>query len=64
MEIVDVVDPQRVDRAPDKTIVLMSSGGIKELGNTVNKIQLNLYLQQRYPKLGPYSLFSVFVETD
>ena len=30
----------------------------------MKKIHLNLYLQQRDPKLGPYSLITVYVETD
>ncbi len=64
MKIVDVVEPQRVDRTPDKIIVLMSSGNFTERGYTVKHISLNLYLQNRDPKLGPYSLITVYVETD
>lgn len=64
MKIVDVADPQRVDRPPDKTIVLMSSGSFKERGYTVKNIQLNLYIQNRDPRLGPYSLITASIETD
>ncbi|HJU14277.1 MAG TPA: hypothetical protein VJ792_07470 [Candidatus Nitrosotalea sp.] len=64
MKIIDVIDPQRVDRAPDETIVLMSSGNFMERGYTIKNIHLNLYILNKDPKLGPYSLITVFVDTD
>ena len=64
MKVVDVLNPERVNRAPDKTIILLSSGSFVEQGLTVKKVQLNLYIQKKDPKLGPYSLITSYVETD
>jgi hypothetical protein len=61
---VDVIDPERVNRAPDKTVVLMSSGNFVERGCTVKNVHLNLYIQRKDPKLGLYSLLTAYVETD
>ena len=63
-KIVEVVDPHRIDRVPDKTVVLMSGGNFLERGHVVKNICLNLYLQRKDEKLGPYSLITVLVETD
>jgi len=64
VKVVDVIDPQRINRAPDKTIILMSSGEFVERGYTVKNVYLNLYIQKRDEKLGPYSLITAFIETD
>lgn len=64
VKIVDVIDPQRIDKTPDKTIVLMSSGNFMERGYTIKNIHLNQYILNKDQKLGPYSLITVFVETD
>ena len=34
MKVVDVINPERVNRAPDKTVVLLSSGSFVEQGFT------------------------------
>lgn len=64
LKVVDVVEPERVDRAPDKTIVLMSNGSFIEKGYVVKNIHLNLYIQRRDPTMGIYSLITAYVETD
>ena len=64
MKVVDVINPQRINKTPDKTIVLLSGGSFIEQGFTVNDIQLCLYLQKHDEKLGPYSLMTVLVNTD
>lgn len=64
LKIIDVADPKRLDEAPDKTIILMSSGSFTERGYRVKNIHLNQYLQKKDPNLGPYSLITVYVETD
>lgn len=64
LKIVDVTDPKRLDRGPDKTIVLMSSGNFMERGYEIRNIHLNRYLQAKDSRLGPYSLLTVYVETD
>jgi hypothetical protein len=64
MKVVDVSDPERIDRAPDKTIVLMSGGKFLEQDHIVKNVSLNLYIQKKGEKIGPYSLITTLVETD
>jgi hypothetical protein len=62
--IIEVSDPYRINRAPDKTVVLLSNGKFFERGHIVKNICLNLYIQHRTENIGPYSLITVLVETD
>ena len=64
VKVIDVVNPQRINKTPDKTIVLLSGGNFIEQGFTIQEIQLCLYLQEHDAKLGPYSLMTVLVKTD
>lgn len=64
LKIIETADSKRLDKAPDKTLVLMSSGSFIEQGYLVKDIHLNLYLQKKDPNLGTYSLLTVYVETD
>jgi len=64
VKVVDVINPQRINKTPDKTIVLLSGGNFIEQGFTVKDIQLCLYLQKHDEKLGPYSLMTVLINTD
>ncbi|MFZ1077133.1 MAG: hypothetical protein WAN47_06865 [Nitrosotalea sp.] len=64
MKIIDVIDPKRIIKLPDKTIVLMSSGSFMQNGYEIKDVHLNLYLQKKDPKLGSYSLLTVYVGTD
>jgi hypothetical protein len=63
-KVVEVTDPERIDRVPDKTITLMSGGNFLEQGHIVKSVSLNLYIQRKDEKLGPFSLITVLVETD
>lgn len=63
-KVVEVTDPERIDRAPDKTITLMSGGNFLEQGHIIKSVSLNLYIQRKDEKLGPFSLITVLVETD
>lgn len=63
-KIIDVVDPLRISRTPDKTIVIMSNGKFLERGYVVKNITLNQYIQKHDPTLGPYSIITTLVETD
>lgn len=63
-KVVDVTDPERINRAPDKTVTLMSGGSFSEQGHIVKSVSLNLYIQRKDEKLGPFSLITVLVETD
>ena len=64
MKVVDVIDPESINRTPDKTVVLMSSGNFVERKYVVKNVHLNLYIQRKDPKLGMYSLITVQIETD
>ena len=64
MKIIDVINPKRIDREPDKTIALLSGGNFVEQGITIKKMLLCLYIQKHDEKLGPYSLITALIETD
>ncbi len=64
VKVIDVVRPERINKTPDKTIVLLSSGNFIEQGYVVKNIHLNLYIQNKDEKLGPYSLITAYIETD
>src|SRR5713226_1938952 len=64
MKVIDVVSPERINKVPDKTIILLSSGNFIEQGYVVKNIYLNLYIQNKDEKLGPYSLITAYLETD
>ena len=63
-KVIEVADPERIDRPPDKTIVLMSEGKFLEQGHIVKNVTLNQYMQKKDDTLGPYSLITALVETD
>ena len=64
MIIVDLYDPQRVNKTPDGVEVLLSSGNFVQDGFTISKVELRLYNERTDEKLGVYSLLTSFVETD
>jgi hypothetical protein len=64
LKVVEVANPERICRVADKTIVLMSDGKFLERGHVVKNVTLNLYIEKKDEKLGPYSLITVLVETD
>ena len=64
MIIVDLHDPQRVNKTPDCVEVLLSSGNFVQDGFTISKVELRLYNERTDEKLGVYSLLTSFVETD
>ena len=64
MRYIDIPNPERVDRNPDKTIQLLSNGSITEKGYKIKNIQLRLYIEKNDKKLGQYSLITSLVETD
>jgi len=64
VKVIDIINPQRINKPPDKTIVLLSGGNFIEQAFIVKKIQLCLYIQEHDKKLGPYSLITVLVETN
>ena len=64
MIIVDLHDPQRVNKTPDGVEVLLSSGNFVQDDFTISKVELRLYNERTDEKLGVYSLITSFVETD
>ncbi|HJW19096.1 MAG TPA: hypothetical protein VJ571_00885 [Candidatus Nitrosotalea sp.] len=64
VKVIEVADSERIERVPDKTIILMSKGKFLERGHIVQNVALNLYIQGRDTQLGPYSLITALVETD
>jgi len=64
MNIVDLHDPQRVNKTPDKVEVLFSSGNFIQDEFRISKVELRLYNERIDEKLGTYSLITSFVETD
>ena len=64
MKIVDISNPERINRKPDKTTVLLSDGNFSEQGFLIKRIELKLYIEKLDEKLGPYSLITVNIETD
>ena len=64
MKIIDIANPQRVNRQPDDKITLLDSGIFMEQGFIIKKIELRLYVEKIDQTLGPYSLITTLVETD
>ena len=64
MRYIDISNPKRVDRNPDKIIELLSNGSITEKDYVIKNIQLRLYIEKYDKKLGQYSLITSLIETD
>ena len=64
MKYVDISNPKRIDRIPDKISQILSDGTTTEKGYKIKNIQLRLYSEKNDKKLGPYSLITSLVETD
>jgi len=62
VHILDVIDQTRIDRIPDKAVRLLSSANYHELGHTILHVELRLYYTKT--KNGPYSIVTIFVETN
>jgi hypothetical protein len=62
--ITDVINPQRIDRIPDKTVVLLSSGNYIEQGLVITRVEVRLYQEKTNSKLGPYSIITTVIETN
>lgn len=64
MKIVDLPNPNRINKEPDKKFVLVSSGDFQEQGFRIKRIELRLYEEKYDKEFGPYSLITTLVETD
>lgn len=64
MKVIDLHNPQRINRTPDQTKIIFQSGEFEEQGFLVNQVELRLYIEKIDQKLGPFSLITSFVQTD
>ena len=64
MHIIDLPNPERINRIPDKSSVLFSEKNYSEHGFRIKKVELRQYILNTDAKLGPYSLITSYVETD
>ena len=64
MNIIDLHNPQRINRKPDGVEVLFSSGNFVIQGFSIHKFELPLDIGILEVNKGPYSLITSFVETD
>ena len=64
MKYIDISNPKRIDRIPDKISQILSDGTTTEKGYKIKNIQLRLYTEKNDEKLGQYSLITSLVETD
>lgn len=64
MEIIDLYNPERVNRKPDQIEVLLNSGDFEDQGFFIKHVELRLYVERTDEKLGPFSLITSLVETD
>ena len=64
MNIIDLHNPLRVDKIPDKVEVLLSSGNFTQDNFVISKVELRLYTERTDEKLGNFSLITSFVETN
>jgi hypothetical protein len=64
LKIIDMANPERVNRQTDGTITLLDGGNFTEQGYMIKKIELRLYIEKTDQKLGDYSLITTLVETD
>jgi len=64
LEIIDLHNPERVNRNPDQIEVLLNSGDFDDQGFLIKHVELRLYVEGMDEKLGQFSLITSFVETD
>ncbi len=64
MKIIDVANPKRIQKPPDKSIEIISNGNYLEQGFKVVKVELRLYEEQQDVNLGTYSLITSLVTTE
>ncbi|NNL58244.1 MAG: hypothetical protein HKP31_02085 [Nitrosopumilus sp.] len=64
MKIIDLHNPERVNKSPDDIEILMSSGSFVQDEFVISKVELRLYKERNDEKLGAFSLITSFVETD
>ena len=64
MKIIDILNPDRVNRTPDQFVTIFSEQNYSEHGFKIQKVELRLFVEKIDKDLGPYSLITSFVDTD
>jgi hypothetical protein len=64
MKIIDILNPDRVNRKPDNSIILVSNRNFSVQGFIIKRVELHLYIEKIDENLGPYSLITSIIETD
>ena len=63
LKYIDIPNPKRSDREPDKIISILTNGNSIENGYEIRNIFLRLYIEKIDKELGPYSVITSLVET-
>ncbi len=64
MKIIDISDPERINRIPNSSLTIFSEENFSEHGFKIKKVELRLFIEKTDEKLGPYSLITSLVDTD
>ena len=63
LKYIDIPNPKRLEREPDKIISILTNGNSIESGYEIRNIFLRLYIEKIDNELGPYSVITSLVET-
>ena len=64
MKIIDVAEPSKINREPDKTVSLIQNGKSVEHGFQIQTVQMRSYKQNVDKNLGTITIITAYVETD
>ncbi len=64
MKIIDLPNPERINRQPDRSVLIFSEKNYSEHGFNIKKVELRLFIEKTDEKLGPYSLITSLIDTD
>ena len=63
LKYIDIPNPKRLEREPDKIISILTNGNSIENGYEIRNIFLRLYIEKIDKELGPYSVVTSLLET-
>ena len=63
LKYIDIPNPKRLEREPDKIISILTNGNSIENGYEIRNIFLQLYIEKTDKELGQYSVITSLVET-
>ena len=63
LKYIDIPNPKRLEREPDKIISILTNGNSIENGYEIRNIFLRLYIEKIDKELGTYSVITSLVET-